>query len=89
MAVRDEDRAVIADLTLEAFDATEEFGEDVRVEDAVVLIEISYPNPEDPDERLCELVSRTTTHRATVAGGMAQAYANTQINDFIDADDLD
>lgn len=89
MAISDEDRARVGELTMQGFDAMDDFGDDVRLEDAVVLFEVSYPDPGNEGERLCEIVSRTTTHRATVAGGMAQSYANTQTNAFVDGRDLE
>lgn len=36
-----------------------------------------------------DLVSRTTTHRSTVAGGIAQAYANLQLQEYIDGRDVE
>lgn len=87
MAVTDEDRARISDLTLRAFDATEEFGEDVNLEDAVVIFEVSY-EAED-GEIYTELIAKTTTHRATVAGGIARAYAGTQLSEYVDRRDIE
>lgn len=58
----------------------EQYGPDVTFEDAVLIYEVSYPDPHHEGERCTEVDSETTTHRATVAGGVAMAYAYTQLN---------
>ena len=86
--IADEDRARLTDLVLGALDdIIERYGEDAELEDAVLVYEVSYPDDEHDAERLTEISSQTTTHRAAVAGGLAQAYANTQLEPWARADE--
>lgn len=75
--ISDEDRARLGEIAMRAIDTIlEEFGEDATLEDAVLVYEVSYP---EDDEVLTEINAETTTHRATVAGGIASSYAHTQL----------
>lgn len=80
MAITDEDRAKLGDLAMGAIDTIlDTYGEEASLEDAVLVFEVSYPDRDHEGETLTEINAQTTTHRATVAGGIALAYANTQI----------
>lgn len=60
-------------------DVLDRYGEDATLEDAVLVYEISYT---DDDELVTELAANTTTHRASVTGGMAHAYAVSQLEQW-------
>lgn len=78
--ITEKDRAKLGDLAMRAIDSIlEEYGEDAVIEDAVLLYEVSYPDPDHDGETATTMSSETTTHRATVAGGLAAAYAATQL----------
>lgn len=80
MAITDEDRAKLGDLAMRAIDAIlTEYGEDADLEDAVLIYEVSRPDPDRDGETQTEINSETTTHRGSIAGGLAQAYANVQL----------
>lgn len=90
MAITDEDRARLGDLAMRAIDdILDRCGEDATLEDAVLVYEISYPDPDNEGDRSTEISSRTTTHRAAVAGGLAAAYAATQLAPWADTTDDD
>lgn len=81
MAITEEDRAQLGDLAMRAIDRViERFGEDATLEDAVLIYEVSYGDPDHEGERAQEVDAESTTYRATVAGGIAQAYATLQLD---------
>lgn len=82
MAITETDRARVTDLALRALDhMIDEYGEDVELEDAVLIYEVSYPE-DDRDVRLTEINAECTTYRSVVAGGLATAYARTQTEGY-------
>jgi hypothetical protein len=86
--ITDEDRVKLGDLAMRAIDAVlDEYGEDAVLEDAVLVYEVSYPDPDHEGETATTMSSETTTHRATVAGGLAAAYAATQLAPWASSDD--
>lgn len=90
MAITDQDRARIGQLALDAIDdIIRDYGEDAVLEDAVLIYEVSYPDPVESDLRAGEFGGKTTTHRATVAGGLAYAYAMTQLSTWASSDEAE
>lgn len=78
--ISQEDRARIAELAMLAVDEIiERHGDDATLEDALLVWEVSYPDPEHEYERLTEVSARCTSHRAIVAGGLAMTYALSQV----------
>ena len=85
--ISQEDRARITDLALRALDEIDEtYDGDVNLEDAVLIFDVSY---ERDGETFTELSAKTTTHRSAVAGGIAQAYANVQLNEYVDSREIE
>lgn len=85
--ITDEDRSKLGELAMDAIDTIlEQYGEEAILEDAILVFEVSAPDPEHPGERHTQINAVTTTHRSTVAGGIAQGYANTQLADWERAD---
>lgn len=88
MAITDEDRAKLGDLAMRGIDQIiEHYGEDASLEDAVLLFEVAHPDPEFEDELATSIHAESTSHRATVTGGMAQLYAHMQLHGHIDSRD--
>jgi hypothetical protein len=73
-------RARLGELAMKAFDAiVEQYGDEAeaRLEDAVLIWEVSVPNPDQEEGgEVTEMNGHATTDRAPVAGGLAQCYAN-------------
>lgn len=76
MAIEESDRARLGGLAMRAIDQiVERFGADATLEDAVLVYEVSYDDPEREGERAQEIEAESTTHRSTVVGGLCYAYA--------------
>lgn len=85
--ITDEDRARLGDLAMRAIDSIlEQYGATATLEDAVLVYEVALRDGEDI---WTELNAETTTHRSTVAGGIAAAYAETQLRPWDRTDDED
>ncbi len=83
--ITDEDRARLGGLAMRAIDSIiEQYGDDAQLEDALIVYEISLPDQEHGEpHRETEIGSECTSYRATIAGGLAQAYAHTQLFAFV------
>lgn len=70
------DKARLGELASAALDRIErEYGDEANLEDAVLVYEVSLPLEDDPTERTSQLMSDSTSFRATVTAGMLNIEA--------------
>lgn len=80
VAITDEDRARLGELAARALDRIEQFGPEATLEDAVLVYEVSYPDPDHDGELAQEVREESTTHRATVVVGLCAAEVELQLS---------
>jgi hypothetical protein len=91
--ISDEKRASLSDLALQVLDTIEEqYGEDAELGDAVIVFDVLYPDPDDPDgSPVNEGHYLSTTERSTIVSGllrMAELYMSSSVpNDRDDDED--